>query len=737
MVIAAWAVGILTAAAVVAATASPLFAACFGLARRILAPRRGSLLARGPAFAVTIMPPHGRSSCAVASSRHFASASIESDPDDNDESASESGTSPRPKAGFNRDDDSDSSFLWSWATHTDASYHDFSPRDASEIRTALLTWYRANRRKLPWRGDLPPYDGSTAGTAVNNSNGKKKKGVKSTKRAEEEENGSKRQKTMGDFFSSSSAPKRPKAVRPKRKAKGSDADEREANDDMVEGGSGAGAVENSSVKTEDFKAPEVTAYGVWVSEIMLQQTRVEAVIPYYLKWMERFPTVQTLAEADEEDINAHWAGLGFYRRARLLHAGAKLVCSDKYSGVVPSTVDELMKVNGIGRYTASAVASIAYGECVPVVDGNVCRVLSRLTGVANHIKSPALKDDLGWKLAKQIVEAGDGKHAGEVNQALMELGATYCAPTGTGVDVRDPLREFYASTRIGRAVRASSSSVEEFVPNATACRGQMNRCALCEDGGISSVVYAIGDALATSANADADADAAARAGHAALPTAPPKKAKREEVLAVAALCRRVQMRDSEMAWLMVKRPKDGLLAGQWEFPAVCVWNSADDRKNGGNSKGGKGKNGKKAVPKKGGKGANGGDVPAVSKKIRREALDSFLGEIAPSSNTDDCDLVSDRNGLGDSPLEHVFSHVRHTMWVEHGELANFSDHAAQLVTADKREARWMTEGDMKSVGITSGVRKVLHAVKLARGVCVRREPIGGKSDEKASFLDTA
>lgn len=123
---------------------------------------------------------------------------------------------------------------------------------------------------------------------------------------------------------------------------------------------------------EDTEEPPkyvISAYGVWVSEIMLQQTRVEAVIPYYIKWMKSFPTVQSLASATEDKVNAHWAGLGFYRRAKLLHTGAKLV-SEEYNGELPKTVNELMKISGIGRYTASAIASIAFGVQVPVVDGN-------------------------------------------------------------------------------------------------------------------------------------------------------------------------------------------------------------------------------------------------------------------------------------------------------------------------------------------------------------------------------
>jgi A/G-specific adenine glycosylase len=123
---------------------------------------------------------------------------------------------------------------------------------------------------------------------------------------------------------------------------------------------------------------------------------------------------------------------------------------DKYGGELPKTVEELMRIDGIGQYTGSAIASIAFDVCVPVVDGNVCRVLARLRGIANNIKAPILKDKLGWGLAEQIVKAGDGKKAGDVNQALMELGATYCSPSGTGVDSRDPLKELYLSTKLSK-----------------------------------------------------------------------------------------------------------------------------------------------------------------------------------------------------------------------------------------------------------------------------------------------
>ena len=167
----------------------------------------------------------------------------------------------------------------------------------------------------------------------------------------------------------------------------------------------------------------MTPYGTWVSEIMLQQTRVEAVVDYWTRWMAKFPTVASLAAASEDEVVASWAGLGFYRRARNLLRGAQTVVS-KFGGVVPSTVPQLLELEGVGEYTAGAIASIAYGQPVPLVDGNVVRVFSRLRAAAHDAKSPALAKAC-WAAAKGLV---DPSRPGDFNQALMELGATICTP---------------------------------------------------------------------------------------------------------------------------------------------------------------------------------------------------------------------------------------------------------------------------------------------------------------------
>ena len=164
-------------------------------------------------------------------------------------------------------------------------------------------------------------------------------------------------------------------------------------------------------------------YAIWVSEIMLQQTRVETVERYYSNFLARFPTVFALADADESSVLEAWSGLGYYRRARLLHKGARHV-RDEHGGVVPDGGKALRAIPGIGRYTSGAIASIAFDRPEPLVDGNVARVLSRVCG----IEEPK-KQDAGaaghWVLTEAILKNGQPR---VLAQALMELGATVCVP---------------------------------------------------------------------------------------------------------------------------------------------------------------------------------------------------------------------------------------------------------------------------------------------------------------------
>lgn len=164
-------------------------------------------------------------------------------------------------------------------------------------------------------------------------------------------------------------------------------------------------------------------YAIWVSEVMLQQTRVETVLPYYLRFLERFPTPNALAEADEDTVLSHWSGLGYYRRARLLQAGVREVVA-RYGGEVPEDADARRALPGVGRYTAGAIGSIAFDKEEPIVDGNVTRVLARLFRIDTPVGTSATNHRL-WQEAARLVP---GARPGALNQALMELGATVCTP---------------------------------------------------------------------------------------------------------------------------------------------------------------------------------------------------------------------------------------------------------------------------------------------------------------------
>jgi A/G-specific adenine glycosylase len=164
-------------------------------------------------------------------------------------------------------------------------------------------------------------------------------------------------------------------------------------------------------------------YFIWISEVMLQQTQVETVIPYYERFITRFPTMYDLARVDEDVLLKEWEGLGYYSRARNLQAGVKEVV-ENYNAKVPSDKTELLKVKGIGPYTAGAILSIAFKQPVPAVDGNVMRVASRLFNIKGDITKIATKKEIEEKIAQYI----PAEYASEFNQALMELGALICKP---------------------------------------------------------------------------------------------------------------------------------------------------------------------------------------------------------------------------------------------------------------------------------------------------------------------
>ena len=192
-------------------------------------------------------------------------------------------------------------------------------------------------------------------------------------------------------------------------------------------------------------------YGVWLAEIMLQQTQVEAVIPFYERFLRAFPTVDALAAAPLDAVLKLWEGLGYYSRARSLHRAAGIIVAT-YGGNLPTDADELLKLPGIGRYTAGAIASIAFGQAAPVLDGNVTRIITRVLDWDDDITQSATRKRL-WATAAAWLPS---EYAGDYNQALMELGQKVCRPKNPhcgACPIQAHCRAYGAGTQASRPVR--------------------------------------------------------------------------------------------------------------------------------------------------------------------------------------------------------------------------------------------------------------------------------------------
>ena len=197
-------------------------------------------------------------------------------------------------------------------------------------------------------------------------------------------------------------------------------------------------------------------YAIWVSEVMLQQTQVNTVIPFWERWMRQFPSVPILARAKEDHVLKCWEGLGYYSRARNLHRAAQIVVSE-YKGILPRRLDEIIALPGIGRYTAGAICSIAFDQATPILDGNVTRVLARVFGIGTNPGKSATKRRF-WRLADALVKQaaqsrkGKARVCANFNQALMELGATVCTPRQPRCD-RCPIQDLCRAHREDRVAQ--------------------------------------------------------------------------------------------------------------------------------------------------------------------------------------------------------------------------------------------------------------------------------------------
>ncbi|THH10699.1 hypothetical protein EW145_g1137 [Phellinidium pouzarii] len=277
--------------------------------------------------------------------------------------------------------------------------------------------------------------------------------------------------------------------------------------------------------TLDVQGRSQRAYEVWISEIMLQQTQVATVIPYYNRWMNKYPTITDLANSDIESVNAIWKGLGYYSRAARLLSGAKKIV-EEYNGLFPDTAKDMMaNVPGIGRYSAGAISSIAYNHCEPVLDGNVNRLLSRVLALHANPKAKSTLDIL-WDGAAAMVKSAD--EPGNINQALIELGATVCK-------VRDPdcqscpLNAYCAAYLETQGHQPEEQDIEEL-------------CTLCEPAIPGEVT-----------------------GVTRYPMKVERKRAREEVDVVNVV--EWLSPQNRRYFLLVRRPDTGLLAGLHEFPS--------------------------------------------------------------------------------------------------------------------------------------------------------------------------
>lgn len=445
------------------------------------------------------------------------------------------------------------------------------------------------------------------------------------------------------------------------------------------------------------------AYEVWISEVMLQQTRVAAAAAYWTRWMARWPTIADLAAAREDDALAMWRGLGYYARARRIHAAARIVCADPdMRGLLPSGVDELQrKVPGVGRYTAGAIAAIVFGRPEPMVDGNVLRVLSRQLGLLGDVKGDRAVVEVLWEAAGQLVKAvagdGDGKEVsdrpGRWGQALMGLGSTVCTPRPKceRCPITDTCRVY--AEGVALATRGQNAKVLEDIEDlCTLCSAleeavEHEEEEATEDGpktdskqGRLSSFFAPRQAPKPRDKVTAAPDARTLeviANHAQkFPLKKPKKKVREEETLVCAI-----RRTSDDQYLIHRRPAKGLLAGLWELPSYILPDSNDSSTKSRKTKAVSYASGLVKGTKA--RGAGGSQKPALR----------YLGEI------------------GSVPW--LFSHLKLTMHVHLFELDDVQDSSKPLSEADAHQ-RWASLEDIDMESMGTGMRKCWELVKDSR-----------------------
>ncbi|KAF2846608.1 DNA glycosylase [Plenodomus tracheiphilus IPT5] len=451
------------------------------------------------------------------------------------------------------------------------------------------------------------------------------------------------------------------------------------------------------------------AYEVWVSEVMLQQTRVSTVIPYFNNWISKWPTVQDLADANHDDVLSVWKGLGYYFRATRLHEGAKAMITKSVgsSCPLPSSATALQEFPGIGRYTAGAISSIAFGEAEPVLDGNVARVLSRQLGLYMDAKDKKATDVL-WDMADQLIKSVSGtqpsRTPGQWNQAMMELGSTICTPRPRCDEC--PIQSTCRVYSEGQTV-AKKKQMPTVVPDiedaCTLCdvldtedlvtasedvaddeRVTKKRKAVTKQTNTISQYFAVGTPksnVETEGEEERTSPPIEESRKRKLPASsavpkqvisycalfPKKVAKKKATEEECVVCMiELRMPNGSSKWLIEQRPDKGLLASLWQFPQNTLSTSQN------------------------------------TPPLRKTAAQKYTSSLA----IDDIDLSNAKHVAAFPPLVHVFTHIRLTMHAYQYRITSTDKTGdIDLTCKGPPTRKWVDTESMDNETLSTGMRK--------------------------------
>ncbi|KAH9870834.1 hypothetical protein J1614_006406 [Plenodomus biglobosus] len=451
------------------------------------------------------------------------------------------------------------------------------------------------------------------------------------------------------------------------------------------------------------------AYEVWVSEVMLQQTRVSTVIPYFKNWISKWPTVQALADANHDDVLSVWKGLGYYSRATRLHEGAKAMIakSTGSSCPLPSSATALQEFPGIGRYTAGAISSIAFGEAEPVLDGNVARVLSRQLGLYIDVKDKKATDmlwDIADQLIKSVSESQPSRTPGQWNQAMMELGSTICTPRprcnecpiqstcrvhSEGklltkkqqtpvvvgdiedactlcdlLDTEDLVTASEDLTTGERLTKKRKTTTKQTNTISQYFAAKTPKSTVETEDEEETDLTPTEDSRKRKALASSEVPKQVLSYCALFPKKVAKKKAAEEECVVCMI--ELSMSDGSSKWLIEKRPDKGLLASLWQFPQSTLTASQN------------------------------------TPSLRKTAAQKYTSSLAVG----DIDMSHAEYVTAFPPLVHVFTHIRLTMYAYHYRIAGADTTGDIDITCQEQPTRKLVDaGSMGTETLSTGMRK--------------------------------